>query len=143
MQREDLPAPDSGFVITHFLVVSDQDNAREFYVRVLGAQPVVERDPVILKVANTWLILNAGGPPTDDKPGVTLAPPTNDDLVSAFMNIRVADIAAFHQRTVDAGAEWLTPPMDRGAEIRGYIRDPDGHLIEVGQATGMLDMADG
>ena len=60
MQRNDLPAPESGFVITHFLVVADQDAARDFYVRVLGAEPVVERDPVILKVANTWLILNVG-----------------------------------------------------------------------------------
>ncbi|HEX6255641.1 MAG TPA: VOC family protein [Euzebyales bacterium] len=143
MQRSDLPAPDSGFVITHFLVVADQDRARDFYVAVLGAQPVVQRDPVILKVANTWVILNAGGPPTDDKPGVTLATPERHDTVSAFMNIRVADIAAFHELTVEAGAEWLTPPIDRGAEIRGYIRDPDGHLIEVGQATGMLDAADG
>jgi lactoylglutathione lyase len=138
MQRSDLPAPETGFVITHFLVVSDQDAAREFYVRVLDAVPVVERDPVILKVANTWVILNVGGPPTDDKPGVTLAPPADLTTVSAFMNIRVADITAFHERTVDAGAQWLTPPMDRGGEIRGYIRDPDGHLIEVGQATGML-----
>lgn len=143
MQRSDLPAPDSGFVITHFLVVADQDRARDFYARVLDAHPVVGRDPVILKVANTWLILNAGGPPTEDKPGVTLEPPTRLDTVSAFMNIRVADIAAFHERTVAAGAEWLTPPMDRGAEIRGYIRDPDGHLIEVGQAVGMLEAADG
>ena len=142
MQRNDLPAPESGFVITHFLVVADQDAARDFYVRVLGAEPVVERDPVILKVANTWLILNVGGPPTDDKPGVTLAPPADRDTVSAFLNIRVADIAAFHERTTDAGAQWLTPPMDRGAEIRGYMRDPDGHLIEVGQATGILDMVE-
>jgi hypothetical protein len=25
------------------------------------------------------------------------------------------------------------PPIDRGREIRCYMRDPDGHLIEVGQ----------
>ena len=31
------------------------------------------------------------------------------------------------------------PPIDRGAEIRCYISDPDGHLIEVGQATGFLE----
>lgn len=142
MERSDLPAPESGFVITHFLVVEDQDASRDFYVRVLGAEPVIERDPVILKVANTWLILNAGGPPTEDKPGVTLVTPSDGDTVSAFMNIRVADIKAFHERTSKAGAHWLTPPMDRGAEVRGYIRDPDGHLIEVGQATGLLDMVD-
>lgn len=142
MDPSDLPAPESGFVITQFLVVADQDRSRDFYTRVLGARTVVERDPAILRVANTWLILNVGGPPTDDKPGVTLTTPGSDDTVSAFMNIRVADIAAFHEQTVEAGAQWLTPPMDRGAEIRGYIRDPDGHLIEVGQTTGLLDLAD-
>ena len=138
MQRSDLPAPETGFVITHFLVVGDQDASRDFYERVLVAEAVVERDPVILKVANTWLILNVGGPPTEDKPHVTLAVPADPALVSAFMNIRVADIAAFHKQTAAAGAQWLTPPMDRGGEIRGYIRDPDGQLIEVGQATGIL-----
>jgi hypothetical protein len=36
------------------------------------------------------------------------------------------------------GAEFVTPPIDRGAEIRCYLRDPDGYLIEVGQSTGLL-----
>jgi hypothetical protein len=30
------------------------------------------------------------------------------------------------------------PRIDHGAEIRCYMRDPDGYLIEVGQATGLL-----
>ncbi len=30
--------------------------------------------------------------------------------------------------------------MDRSAEIRCYMRDPDGYLIEVGEATGILNM---
>ncbi len=34
--------------------------------------------------------------------------------------------------------EVVTPPIDRGAEIRCYMRDPDGYLIEVGQSTGLL-----
>ena len=33
------------------------------------------------------------------------------------------------------GVEFLTEPKDHGREIRAYIRDPDGHLIEVGQTT--------
>ena len=33
------------------------------------------------------------------------------------------------------GAEFLTPPKHHATEIRCYVRDPDGHLIEVGQAT--------
>ena len=36
------------------------------------------------------------------------------------------------------GAEFLTPPKQHEFEIRCYIRDPDGHLIEVGQATRPL-----
>jgi hypothetical protein len=36
--------------------------------------------------------------------------------------------------------EFLTSPIDRGAEIRCYIRDPDGHFIEVGQSTRILEM---
>ena len=50
------------------------------------------RDPVILQLANTWLILNAGGGPTDDKPTVTLTTPTDPNTVSAFLNIRAADM---------------------------------------------------
>ena len=54
---------------------------------------------------------------------------------SAFLDIRVADIEAFHRVTAARGATWLTAPIDRGPEIRGYIADPDGHLIEVGQSA--------
>ncbi len=32
-------------------------------------------------------------------------------------------------------ADFLTKPKDHGREIRAYIRDPDGHLIEVVQTT--------
>jgi len=127
------PAPQSGFVLTHFLVVSDQDRSREYYRTVFGATVVLERDPVILKIANSWLILNAGGGPTDDKPTVTLAPPADPDRASAFLNIKVADIAAAYAEWSAKGAEFLTEPKDHGREIRAFIRDPDGHLIEVGQ----------
>jgi lactoylglutathione lyase len=138
MSDDDFPAPPSGFVVTHFLVVSDQVRSREFYRTVFGAKVVKERDPVIMKIANSWLILNAGGGPTDDKPTVTLAPPDDPDHASAFLNIRVADIAAAYAEWSAKGAKFLTEPKDHGSEIRAYIRDPDGHLIEVGQATGLL-----
>jgi lactoylglutathione lyase len=132
---DDFPDPRSGFVVTHFLVVSDQDRSREFYRTVFGAKVVLERDPVIMRMANSWLILNAGGGPTDDKPAVTLAPPADPDRASAFLNLRVADIAACYAQWSARGAEFLTEPKDHGREIRAYIRDPDGHLIEVGQTT--------
>ena len=135
MNPEDFPAPKQGFVITHFLVVADQDRSREFYRSLLGAQVVLERDPVIMKVANTWLILNVGGGPTDDKPTVTLDIPRDPNRTSAFLNIRVADIHQIYKEWSAKGAQFLTEPKDHGQEIRAYIRDPDGHLIEVGQST--------
>jgi lactoylglutathione lyase len=135
MSDNDFPAPQSGFAVTHFLVVSDQDRSRDFYASVFGAKVVLERDPVIMRIANSWLILNVGGGPTDDKPEVTLAPPDDPNRTSAFLNLRVADIAACYAEWSARGAQFLTEPKDHGREIRAYIRDPDGHLIEVGQAT--------
>ena len=135
MSESEFPAPQSGFVVTQFLVVSDQDRSRDFYQSVFGATVIVERDPVIMKLANSWLILNAGGGPTDDKPTVTLETPTDPNRTSAFINLRVADIAACYADWSAKGAEFLTEPKVHASEIRAYIRDPDGHLIEVGQST--------
>ena len=134
MADDEFPAPQSGFVVTHFLVVSDQDRSREFYRSVFGATVVLERDPVIMRLADSWLILNVGGGPTDDKPTVSLAPPDDPDRASAFINLRVADIAACYAEWSARGAQFLTEPKDHATEIRAYIRDPDGHLIEVGQS---------
>jgi catechol 2,3-dioxygenase-like lactoylglutathione lyase family enzyme len=135
MTDTEFPDPQTGFVLTHFLVVSDQDRSRDFYRTVFGVTVVRERDPVILKIANSWLILNVGGGPTDDKPTVTLAPPADSNQASAFLNIRVADIGAAYAEWSAKGAEFLTAPKVHAREIRAYIRDPDGHLIEVGQTT--------
>lgn len=139
MASADLPAPSEGLVLTHFVVVSDQDRSREWYRTVFDGEVVNERDPVMLKVANSWLILNEGGGPTEDKPDVTLEPPADPNRTSAFLNVRVADIWQVHRDWTARGAEWLTEPIDRGAEIRGYVRDPDGHLIEVGQSTAFVE----
>ena len=51
----------------------------------------------------------------------------------------VLDSARTYEEWSARGAEFLTEPKDHGREIRAYLRDPDGHLIEVGQATRLLD----
>ena len=129
------PAPTEGIVLTHFIVSRDVERSRRFYTEVLGGETVLEGEPSIVALANGWIIINVGGGPTDDKPTVTLEAPSDLDRVSAFLNIRVADIHAVYEAWSRRGAEFLTPPIDRGREIRCYIRDPDGHLIEVGQTT--------
>ncbi len=135
--------PAEQMVVTHFIVSDDVERSRRFYTEVLGGTVVFGPEPTNIALANTYIIINVGGGPTDDKPSVTLEPPANPDLVSAFLNIRVADIEAIHADWSARGAEFLTPPKDHGREIRCYLRDPDGHLIEVGQATGILAEASG
>ncbi|MFD6289221.1 VOC family protein [Streptomyces sp. NPDC060205] len=134
----DLPAPQQGLLLTHFLTVRNVEVSRQFYSDVFGGEVVMEENPAIVKVANTWIIMNPGGGPTPDKPGVTLEAPRSGERVSSFLNVRVADIAAFYTHALAHGADFFTEPIDRGSELRCYFRDPDGYLIEVGQSTGLL-----
>jgi len=134
----EFPAPNEGIVLTHLGGSADVERSRRFYTDVLGGETVMEGEPSIVALANGWIIINVGGGPTDDKPTVTLQTPPEPDRVSSFLNIRVADIHAIYRDWSARGAEFLTPPQDHGREIRCYLRDPDQHLIEVGQATGVL-----
>jgi len=129
----EFPAPAEGILLTHFIVASDVDQTRRFYADVLGGEVLQDGEPSIVALANSWIIINVGGPPTDDKPTVTLETPRDPDHISSFLNIRVADIHAVYERWRTRGAKFLTPPTDRHHELRCYLRDPDGHLIEVGQ----------
>jgi catechol 2,3-dioxygenase-like lactoylglutathione lyase family enzyme len=129
------PTPAEGIALTHFIVSDDVERSRRFYTEVLGGETVRSGEPSVVALANSWIIINVGGGPTDDKPTVTLETPRDPDRTSSFLNIRVADIAAMYGEWSSRGAEFLTPPRQHATEIRCYIRDPDGHLIEVGQTT--------
>jgi lactoylglutathione lyase len=129
------PIPAKGFVVTTLLIVKDVAKSRRFYERVFDAQVIDDDDPAVLRLANTWLLINRGGGPTDDKPTVTAAPPADPDHLSIAMNFRVADIHACYELWRSRGAHFLTEPKVHESEIRCYIRDPDGYLIEVGQTT--------
>jgi len=133
------PPSAAEIVLTHFVVSDNVERSRRVYTDVLGGKVVLEGEPTIVALANSWIIINLGGEPTADKPGVTLETPRNPDRVSSFLNLRVADIQSLYEQWNARGAEFLTPPINRGREIRAYIRDPDGHLIEVGQTTGHLE----
>src|ERR1700761_1818198 len=132
-----LPPPPEGIVLAHFIVSDDVERSRRFYTEVLGGKVAFDGPGGLTYVAlsNSWIIINGGGGPTDDKPAVTLETPRDPDRVSSFLNIRVKDIHAVYAEWSARGAQFLTPPKQHQYEIRCYIRDPDGHLIEVGQTT--------
>jgi len=135
MDATKMPFPSDGFVVTLFLTVRSVARSRTFYRDVLGGEVVLEENPCMIKLANSWLIMNPGGGPTPDKPNITLVNYEPGETVSSFMNLRVADIFACYRDWSAKGADFVTPPIDRGPETRCYMRDPDGYLIEVGQPT--------
>lgn len=129
--------PTDGVELTHILVVSDLERARTFYAGVLGASVYAEYGGTscVLSFQGSWLLLVTGGGPTEDKPGVTFAPPSDPDRVSHQLTLRVPDCRAVYEVLRSRGATFLTPPVDRGGEIRCFFRDPDGHLLEISEVT--------
>lgn len=133
-----LPTPQEGFLVSLFITVRKVAASRRFYGEVLGGKVVLEENPCMVQLSNSWIIMNPGGGPTPDKPGISVVDYEPGSSTSIFLNLRVADIDACYRLWKGRGAEFVTPPIDRGAEIRCYMRDPDGYLIEVGQSTGLL-----
>src|ERR1700722_8918228 len=136
-QMAEFPAPPEGIVLAHFIVSDNVERSRRFYTEVLGGRLAYSGPGGLTYVAlsNSWIIINVGGGPTDDKPTVTLETPSDPDRVSSFLNIRVRDVHAVYTEWSARGAQFLTPPKQHEYEIRCYIRDPDGYIIEVGQTT--------
>ena len=128
-------APAQNLVLAHFIVSDDVERSRAFYTDVLGGETIKAGAPAYVALANGWIIINDGGGPTEDKPEVILETPQDLTRVTSFLNIRVADIHAVYEQWSKRGAEFITQPIQRATEIRCYLRDPDGHLIEVGQTT--------
>jgi catechol 2,3-dioxygenase-like lactoylglutathione lyase family enzyme len=131
------PSAPVDIVAAHFIVSDDVERSKRFYTEVLGGRLAFSGPGGLTYVAlaNTFIIINVGGGPTDDKPTVTLETPPDPDRVSSFLNLRVRDIHAVHAAWSARGAQFLTPPKQHQYEIRCYIRDPDGYIIEVGQTT--------
>ena len=128
--------PTTSVKLRYLLVASDYARSLAFYRDVLGATVVRQITDVLclLSFGGSELLLTVGGDPTRDKPTVTFAPPIDPNVVSSELNIRVPDCFAAYEALRSRGAEFLTPPVDWGYEVRAFLRDPDGHLIELTQS---------
>jgi catechol 2,3-dioxygenase-like lactoylglutathione lyase family enzyme len=126
------PAPDTA--LTHILVVSDPVRSKAWYTSVLGATLYREYgSSVVLRFATVWLLLVEGGGPTEDKPGVTLAPPVDPNVRDNLFTIRTDDCRAIYELLRARGGTFLTEPVTNGNETRCFLRDPDGHLFEISE----------
>lgn len=122
-----LSAPD--YVV---LVVADLDRAVRFYADVLGlplghrSGPYAQFSTGVTRISlyertamATTLGVERLDAPAPGAPGFELG-------------FKVADIGAAYDELVAAGADPVTPPRDRPwGQRTAYVRDPDGHLIEL------------
>jgi catechol 2,3-dioxygenase-like lactoylglutathione lyase family enzyme len=129
--------PVEGMALTHILVVSDLDRAKTFYRDILGASLYGEYGgtSLVFDFQGAWLLVVTGGEPTKDKPDVFFEPPMDPKRISHSVTIRVPDCQQAYDILTARGAEFLTPPVNWGYEIRCFFRDPDGHLFEISQVS--------
>ena len=64
----ELTQPAEGIVLAHFIVSDDVERSRRFYTEVLGGRVVFSGEVTYVALANSFIIINVGGGPTDDKP---------------------------------------------------------------------------
>jgi hypothetical protein len=119
-----LRLPSEGFLVTQFITVRSGARSRAFYSELLGGQVVLEENPGMIKLSNSWGIINPGGALTPDKPDISVVDYELGNAVSSFMNLPVAAIQACDEQWSSKGAEFVTPLTDRGPEIRCYMRNP-------------------
>lgn len=130
--------PTADMALTHILVVTDVARSRAWYTDVLGAALFREYggDSAVLSFNGAWLLLVTGGGPTPDKPGISLATPSDPSTLDHLFTIRVRDCRATYETLRERGAAFLTEPFERGSETRCFFRDPDGHLFEISEYRG-------
>jgi catechol 2,3-dioxygenase-like lactoylglutathione lyase family enzyme len=59
--------PPERMLAGHFIVSDDVQRSRRFYTEVLGGTVVFGPEPTNVALANNFIVINAGGGPTDDK----------------------------------------------------------------------------
>ena len=123
-----LSAPD--YVI---LLVDDLDRALRFYTEVLGLKLGHRSgDYAQLDTGATRLALYTRSAMSNTL-GISLEAP-NSNAPGFEIGFKVADVDAAVSELIARGAAPVVPPTDRfWGQRTAYVRDPDGHLIELAQ----------
>lgn len=128
--------PDPATTAAPLLCVRDLGVASRFWVEVMGGEVEVAWDFYVrLRLGAAVVHLVPAGPAAGDRP-IGYAPPAHDAAeVPAEVVFRVPDCRAAHAALAARGAPLLGPPAEPpwGGEVRCYLRDPDGHLIEISE----------
>jgi hypothetical protein len=132
-----LPAPNEGIRVALFITVRKVARSRDFYSRVLGGTVVMDEDPCIVKLSNSWIIMNPAGPPTPQARylGRRLPARQRDLNVHEFARRRHPSLL----RGVEGKRRGVRDAADRPGRGNPLLHARPRRLsIEVGQSTGLL-----
>jgi catechol 2,3-dioxygenase-like lactoylglutathione lyase family enzyme len=113
------------------LIVDDLDRALAFYVDVLGIELNHRSGPFAqLKTGDTRLAFYERAA-MQETLGIPLEPPA-ENAPGFEIGFYVANVDNAYAELVVSGAKAVTPPADRAwGQRTAYVRDPDGHLVEL------------
>lgn len=97
------------------------EDAKAFYGRVLGLEPVMDHG---------WIVTLAD----PNRPSAQISLATHDETAPLVpdLSVQVDDVDAAHDAALREGAEIVHPLSDEPWGVRRFfVRDPDGHVINV------------
>jgi catechol 2,3-dioxygenase-like lactoylglutathione lyase family enzyme len=121
------------------LWVTDQDDARAFYVDKLG---FVERDDVSMGDGFRWVTiahpdhpelevtLMVPGPPLDDEVAEVIRRSLDKGNLGGF-GLRTTDCRKTYDTLVAKGVEFIQPPSDRPYGVEAVMRDNSGNWLSL------------
>ncbi len=115
------------------LIVADLDRSLEFWQGVLGL-PLGHRSGAYaqLSTGHTRIALYERAAMSETL-GLALRPPAAD-AAGFEIGFRVDDVDAAYEELIERGVAGTTPPQTRAwGQRTAYVRDPDGHLVELVQ----------
>ena len=115
------------------IIVEDLDRALNFYTEVLGLRLGHRSgDYAQLDTGSTRLGFYTREA-MEKTIGIPLKPPTHDSP-GFEIGFKVTNVDEAFAELIERGASPVTPPTTRPwGQRTAYVRDPDGHLIELAQ----------
>ena len=130
----DRPPPLSG-VLETALYVDDMDRARAFYEGVLGLSPMFHDARLTAYPVggrSALLIFQRGGATeTAHLPGGTIPPHDGHGPIHGALAVAAEDLPAWEARLAARGVAIEGRTRWPRGIISIYVRDPDGHLLEL------------
>ena len=118
------------------LVVDDLDRALRFYCDLLGLRLDHRSGPFAQLATGVTRVALFERPAMAATLGRDLEPPS-PDAPGFELGFKVDDCDAAFDELVSGGAAPAVPPTDRAwGQRTAYVRDPDGHLVELAQNLG-------